>query len=626
MAWMNTLYQTYEANAHMAGKSAEGVPLSLVAHMTANAQIEILINLNGEFCDAYPVEKEKAKTIIPVTETSASRSSGVTPHALCDTLSYVAGDFGEYLSNKKAAEKAFEKFEKYIAALKSWADSPFSHSKVQAVYLYAVKKQMAHDLILSKILETADGMFLDKKINGTIYEKALVRFRVIDCQPDAVWQDESLFHCYTQYYISSQNSEEDICYLTGNPGTLSTNHPKGIVAANYGAKLISSNDKVNFTFRGRFVSSEQACAISYEATQKVHNALTWLAARQGVTIGKQEKRTYICWNPKGKKVVDLEDPVGLEDDGEPRAYTEEEYKTRLIRTLNGHRGELENNDDIVVIGLDAATTGRLSVIYYNELKASDFYDRLTHWGTTCCWYFTRFTPEKKPYTTVLTPLTKQIVLCAFGTEQGNFLEVSDKLMKEQWQRIIHCMLDQKPIPRDIIQALAYRASSPQAFSYGNHERILSTACALTAKYYREKGANIQMSLDYENTDRSYLFGRLLAVLEKTERAAFSPGETREPNAIRLQSAYVNHPMSTWKLLEEKLNPYFQRMNPGSRKYYKDIISEITEKLTGFMCDPEQLNRPLEELYLIGYYLQRAELNSYKNDRNSDREEQENENA
>ncbi|WP_312641191.1 type I-C CRISPR-associated protein Cas8c/Csd1 [Hydrogenoanaerobacterium sp.] len=612
MAWMSKLYQTYEANAQMAGRPVEGVPLSLVAHMTANAQIEISINQEGCFCGAVELKKENGKVIIPVTEASASRSSGDAPHALCDTLSYVAGDFAQYLSDEKAADKAARKFEKHLAALQSWTQSPYTHPKVQAVYAYISKKQMTQDLIAAGILETAEGKLLDKKISGTVYEKALVCFRVIDSQPNAVWQDETLFNSYIQYYAALQDGEKDICYLTGKADAISTNHPKGIVAANYGAKLISANDNANFTFRGRFATADQASAVGYEATQKAHNALSWLAARQGIVAGTQDKRTYICWNPNGKKVVNLDGPLALEDDSEPSSYTEEGYKVRLKKAINGFRGELDSNDDIVVIGLDAATTGRLSIIYYNELKASDFYDRLTDWGLTCSWYFTRFTLDKKPYTTELTPLNKQIVRCAFGTERNNFLETDDKVMKEQYQRILYCMLDKKPLPRDIMHAAVLRASTPLAYSRGNREQILSTTCALIAKYHhdRAKGVSINMTLDYDNNDRSYLFGRLLAVLEKAERSTYTVGETREPNAIRLQSAYVNHPMSTWQILEGNLNPYFQRMKPGSRKYYKDILSEIVVKL-GAQYKPEELNRPLEELYLIGYYLQRAALNHYK---------------
>lgn len=611
MAWMNMLYQTYEANAHMVGQVTQEPSLAPVAHMTANAQIELLVDESGNFCGAHVVEKENAKTIIPVTEKSASRSSGDAPHALCDTLSYVAGDFSHYLSNKKSAKTAEKRFTAYFTELEKWAHSSYTHPKVRAIYTYINKKQMTYDLIHSGIIECSDDeILIDKKLNGTAYEKAIVRFRILDNPPDAVWQDESLFTCYTQYYMSFQKDKNDVCYLTGKKGLLSVNHPKGIIAANYGAKLISANDESNFTFRGRFISANEACTIGYEATQKAHHALIWLAAKQGVSIGNKKKRTYICWNPLGKKVANIQKPFGLEDDSAPKSYTEEEYKKHLYKTFCGFQNELDNNDDIVVIGLDAATTGRLSVTYYNELKSSDFYDRLTNWGETCCWYFTKFTPEKKPYTTVWTPLTKLIILSAFGTQQGKILETSDQILKEQSQRILHCMLDKQPLPIDIVHAATQRASMPLAYSHGNHEKILSTACALIKKYYsdRAKGVKIKMTLDYKNENRSYLFGRLLAVLEKAERSTFSRDETRETNAIRLQSAYINHPMSTWKTLETALNPYFQRMMPGSRKYYKDLISEIIEKVA--VCQQEYLNRPLEDIYLIGYYLQRAELNKY----------------
>ena len=120
-----------------------------------------------------------------------------------------------------------------------------------------------------------------------------------------------------------------------------------------------------------------------------------------------------------------------------------------------------------------------------------------------------------------------------------------------------------------------------------------------------------MKLDLENHDRSYLFGRLLAVLEKVERAAYDRGESREPNAIRLQSAYVNHPLKTWMILEEVLRPYYQKLKPYRRDYYKNLVSEITGAFEEE--DSSVLNQGLKETYLLGYYLQRAELNKKKDD-------------
>ena len=608
MAWLNMLYRTYEANAEMAGVPTDSVPLTLVAHITANAQVEITVDKDGNFVSAAAVTKENGKTVIPVTESSAARANVIAPHSLCDMLAYTAGDFGDYVGERK---KSDEKFDKYISALEKWVNSEYSHPKARAVYLYAAKKCMMSDLINSGLVElNEDGTLSDKKISGAPYEKALVRFRVQGTEPDAVWQDKSLFDSYTAYYVSGMPGDTDICYISGRSSPASRNHPKGILAAYYNAKLISANDSSNFTYRGRFTDSNQAYAISYEATQKAHSALTWLAANQGVYAGK---RTYICWNPNGREVAGIVDPLGLERDEEPKAYTEAEYKKRLIDTLNGYRGKIDDNDDIVVIGLDAATTGRLSVVYYNELKKSDFYDRLERWFNTFEWYYVRFTQDKKALRTVMTPLTMTVVNCAFGTEQGGLLKTDDRIYKEQYQRILHCMLDAQPLPYDIVHALVSRATNPQLYDrWYNYESVLSTACAAIAKHnYDKRSVETAMELDYKNNNRSYLFGRLLAVLEKVEQATYE-GETRETNAIRLMSAYVNHPMSTWKILDTALNPYFQQLSPGQRYYYKNMISDIAASFDS--ADENMLNRPLDEDYLIGYYLQRRELNKKKEDK------------
>ena len=121
-----------------------------------------------------------------------------------------------------------------------------------------------------------------------------------------------------------------------------------------------------------------------------------------------------------------------------------------------------------------------------------------------------------------------------------------------------------------------------------------------------------MKLDLENQDRSYLYGRLLAVCEKVERTTYDRGESRETNAIRLQSAFVNHPMQTWKILEGLLNPYFQKLRPGSREYYRELISSIAASFQDE--DAMALNQELKETYLLGYYLQRAELNKKKEEK------------
>ncbi len=621
MSWMSQLYQTYEESIQR--KNQDKNALTPMAHILANAQIEITLKENGELVSITKVEKEDAVTLIPVTESSAGRSSGVAPHALCDMLPYIAGDFSRYCQKEKDKNLAEKKYEAYITNLKKWCDSEYSHVKVKAIYQYLSQRQLISDLIKSEIvLVDENNHYKNEKISGQLYEKALARFQVIsfDTEKAKVWKDKSLIQAYIDYYQANQEGRSDICYFSGKKKIISENHPKGIVAASYGAKLVSANDSQGYTYRGRFQNAEQASAFSYEASQKIHSALTGLVKQQGVSVGNTDKRTFVCWNPKGKETVrNIGDPLAgcfnMEEE-----MTEVEYRKRLKRVLNGYREEFDESDNILVMGLEAATTGRLSITYYNELMAEDFWDRVHIWGKSCEWNYLRFNEQKKPYYLVYTPAFEQIIECAFGTEQGNFIEANDKVLKEHTQRLLKCMLEGQKMPFDIVNALVNRASTPTAYSGKNREKLLSTACAVIKKYHYDwKGEDYKMKLDLENTDRSYLFGRLLAVLEHAESSTYDKGESRMTNAIRLQNAFVNHPMQTWLIVEDTLNSYYKKLGPERTGYYKGLISGILAKLQE--SDASDLNKRLKETYLLGYYLQRAEFYK-KKEENQEVEENE----
>ncbi len=605
MSWMSQLYQTYEESIQR--KNQEDNNLTPMAHMLANAQIEVVLKENGELDSIYKVDKEDKKnivTLIPVTEASAGRASGVAPHALCDMLPYVAGDFSKYCEKEKDKNVAKKKYEAYITNLKKWCDSEYSHIKIKAIYQYLSQKQLISDLIKAGIVSIDENNYYkNEKISGQPYEKALVRFQVIDFtkEKSKVWEDTSLIQSYIDYYQANQEGRYDICYFSGKEKIISENHPKGIVASSYGAKLVSANDSRGYTYRGRFQNAEQASAFSYEASQKIHSALTGLIKQHGVPVGNTDKRTFVCWNPKGKEVRDpLKGYFDIEE------LTEVEYRKRLKKVLYGHKEEFDETDNILVMGLEAATTGRLSITYYNEFRADDFWNSVHIWGESCEWYYLRFNEQKKPYYTVNTPTFEQIIKCAFGTEKENFIDANDKVLKEHIQRLLKCMLERQKMPFDIVNALANRASMPTAYSRKNREWLLSTACAVIKKYYYDwKGEDYKMQLDLNNTDRSYLFGRLLAVLEYTENSTYDKGESRMTNAIRLQNSFVNHPMQTWLLIEDMLNPYYKKLGPERASYYKKLISDILLKLQE--GDETDLNKRLKETYLLGYYLQRAEF-------------------
>ena len=114
-----------------------------------------------------------------------------------------------------------------------------------------------------------------------------------------------------------------------------------------------------------------------------------------------------------------------------------------------------------------------------------------------------------------------------------------------------------------------------------------------------------MTLDTEDKNRSYLFGRLLAVAELAERETYDKYEGREPNAIRMQAVFSRRPMYAWRIIRESLNPYLTRLPLKCRNDFKNKIDEIME---GFRAeDIAVLNQPLQDVYLLGYSHQRTAI-------------------
>ena len=149
MNWEEELFDLYEKNSKEVGvirykeyrkkDKTERIPYVLLPpfHTTVTAQIEVVIDGDGNFLGASKIENEDKMTIIPVTEKSGSRTAGKDPHPLCDNLKYLAGDYENYVEDEK--DNAVEYYNTYIQALGQWHHSAHTHKKVDAVYHYLRK-------------------------------------------------------------------------------------------------------------------------------------------------------------------------------------------------------------------------------------------------------------------------------------------------------------------------------------------------------------------------------------------------------------------------------------------------------------------------------------------------------
>lgn len=588
MGLFQKAYETYDCFSSIAGiYGTYKEPLAPIGHIITSAQIEIVLDRNGRFIRASAVGKDEPKIIIPVTEESSGRTSGICPHPLCDQIGYISP------ANAK-------KYDAYVEQLTDWFQSKYRHPMLEPILTYVKGKTILSDLSRSGI-ENAG-------------EKDTVRWTVIgldDGESENCWQNKKLFKAFIGYYSAKKDKDDQVlCMITGQTTAQAHQHLKGIISINGNAKLISANDTSNFTYRGRFKTDDQAATVGYEASQKAHNALKWLAADQGVIIGG---RTFLCWNPQGKKLPPRQSL--RKNVVEKRIVEVENYRKELAETLLSYKNNFKPTDDAVIAVFDAATTGRLAVTYYNEMPAHDFLDNLAKWDMSCCF--------RNNWDGVAAPSLERIINCAFGTERSGKIEADEGVVKQNMQRLMICRVENAKIPYDIVHAISERTKRPMAYEAKSRDYLQFTACAVIRKYYLDyKQEEYDMALEKDKNDISYQYGRLLAVLEKAERDTYDSNESRDPNAIRMQSVFCTRPAQTAKTVIEQLKKsYLPRLTPRNRTYYDRLIGEIFEKISSY---PErQWNAPLNETYIIGYYLQKNALYT-KNKEMIETEESENE--
>lgn len=647
MSWMQKLYRTYE-NASGQDFGGNDEPLTPVGHTLQNAHIVIVLNGQGEFQTAR-VMPPKTAIMLPATESSESRAgTKPPPHALADKLQYVAKDYLAYGGSKSAF------FDEYLEQLQKWCESSASHPKVQAVLNYVHKGTVIADLVETGIFQLdADGKVLSKweaesdappifsvlpKIKGEIeFGSALVCWcvEIAGDQHSETWTDQTVQQAWINY-ISDGETAKGFCFIQGKDAVVSTLHPAKLRHTGDKAKLISSNDKSGYTFRGRFEAAEEAASVSAEVSAKAHSALRWLIARQGIRNGDQ---VTVAWAISGKEVpsplqdtfteIDWEnlDTGVVESEAETDMPSEDQggidwsvnigkAAAQIIKNkLHGYKKELKEHEQISLLMLDSATPGRMALTYYQEFLPDDYFNNLDAWINDFSWYQRHSIEkqngkkaQKQTLWAFLPPSPSAIGYTVYGTA------LSDTLKKQLYARLLPVIVGGKnvPIPYDLVQQSFQVACNPHGVEHWEWQRNIGVACALykgwRARHHERR--DYPMSLDLENRSRDYLYGRLLAQAESLEWYALylQNGKKTPPratNAERYFQQFAQRPYSTWLNLEsERLVPYKNYLTGLGKDFYKQAIGEIMELFSSadYTCDDK-----LSGEFLLGYHCQKMEI-------------------
>ena len=597
MSWAQELYNVY---VQQFGKDFnDGSVLLPISHSTANAQIEVTLDQSGNFVTARALTKEEgANTIIPVTEDSGGRTSGVCAMPLADKLCYLCGDYLRYTDENNA-----QHFQAYTEQLGKWHNSPFTHPSVDAVYEYILQGTLMKDLVECHVLTLDNNTGkLEPKVSiaGIVQKDAFVRFRVFGDVPET-WLDKSLFDCFIKWN-NSENNETGLCYATGEITPITYKHPTKIRNTGDKAKLISANDENGFIYRGRFADKTEAIAVGYDFSQKMHNALRWLIQRQGIRF---DTLTLLVWTSSLEELPNVIDSACDEDDPFPDMVTldtEPLYRDFLRKQIFGTKA-FDIKSKVMLMGVDAATTGRLSIAVYEELEYSRLLEQLVRWHSeTSVMRYNRKARKYFPNSFAV----KDIINCAYGLENSKgFMEAKPEIIKDNVLRLLPCITQGRRLPADIVQNLMRKASNPLAYEH-SWRTVLETACGMIRKQNIErKEGNTSMAYDPNNNDRSYLFGCLLAIADAAEYASYSDEDKvkRVTNAKRYWSMFAKRPYATWGIIEGQIREYMKKLGNKSIIYDRMLNDIMCKFQAGEFESPVLLTTS----YLLGYHHYNAEI-------------------
>ena len=577
--------------------------------------IELLLSKESVLLEARLLPE--GETIqFPVTEDSVARSSGVAPHPLVDSASYVIQDEG------KRSVAYMEQMENWLA----YDDNDF----VRIIHDF-LKQPKVLDAVKQKMKDSEEDEEEKQKKNGPAFdfEKVFFTFSVENydgLKNISVSENSDLqarYKAYVEYLNANDPSKEKIiCNLSGKEDYLCIKHQPLMGTARL-VSQITANDE---NYRGRFMTADQSIKIGMETSQKIHLMAKYLLSGKETRRWLGEQANMVSWfsNDLSNAVAfdpskSAEMPAGIfekllaeqKDESDAPAIADEITENIVKSFTNGK--QLFSDDATYYIAIfDKISNGRVAAKYFRSLSGSRLKDNLVAWQKKYHWRgFSKDNWDKE-----FTPSPRRMVLAAYGVERDGMLEIAkNDFLKNQYQNIVTALVEGRAVPRNFGKALAVNIRHRQNYDKTWMEVLF---CALAV--LKDKGGMKNPMLNRENTDRSYLFGRLLASFEYLEKSTFSKGDERSTNAEKMWTSYTNHPATMMLRLRNLMIPYERKLERSDealkRMAYFNAMREIREATNmlheSYNMDSVEVNRPLDYGFIFGYEAQRQAFYSGKN--------------
>jgi CRISPR-associated protein Csd1 len=522
-------------------------------------------------------KRKRAKAfLVPLGE---KKASGIKANLLWDTVNYALGiakvDELKVAEKQRILVKTLEQKKIFVERIqKELADTPKKAALLK--FLTGINKERLEKL---------------PRWNELYQTKPNITFRFVG---------EQALYCQTEEVRSVVNTKEAIedglCLVSGEKAKISVLHTaiKGVWGAqSSGANIVSFNLD-SFSSYGKRGQQGRNAPIGEKAMFAYTTALNTLLgkdSRQRLQVGDA---STVFWSDKKTNFENdflkfFAEPPKDNPDANTQAIKD------LFNSVNtGAYLEDSGKEKFFVLGL-APNASRIAIRFWAVGTVGEFAGKIRQ-------HFEDLTIVKPVSINEPDHYSLWRILVNIAVQNK-----SENIPPNIAGDFMRTVLEGRPYPVTLLQAAIRRIKSD------SERRVTPVRAALIKAYLNRQlrfqkkieAKEVTMSLDREQKSRGYVLGRLFAVLEKIQEEAGLSG-IRE----RYYGAACGAPVTVFPTLLRLKNHHIVKLeNKGRAVNMEKLISEILSLIPGgdSMPYPAHFNLPEQGMFAVGYYHQRQDL-------------------
>lgn len=570
--------------------------------------ISVKLEQDGSLYKAEIMDAENQTIIFPVTSNSVARSgSNPAPHPLVDKFSYYVPEL---------SQSQYDDFHKQLASWITYCEEGEVKDFLMKIQQFILQTDFLSNILYSLYGEhyqrqglkitysDSDGKNKTVDLSAYFLEFSIVQFHGF--KDESVTSYEALHQSFISFITANQDNL-GTCNISGRMEQITNKH-RGLMG---NAKIISVSNKGE-AYKGRFKEREDVFSVGYETSEKIHLMIKYLLENKNSSTWLESSQYLINWfsdDLANESQLDIVKPAfndlfeDDEDEKDSLVFIKPNEENKKIGSSFFKGRKLFGNDATYYVAiLNKTSNGRIALKYFRQVQVSQLLKNLETWQENYSWEAKTKSGNYK----LRTPTFNDIINIAYGVDRERYLELdNDSFKSEQYQQLVTALIDGRTIPNTIVKKLEDNIKQRQKYSK-NWYQVQQVSLAILHKQY---GREFTPMLDHQETDRSYLFGRLLAIYELFEAQRYAldgSSQERITNAERYWNAYTGQPAKMMNHLENKIKPYEQvlKLNrPGIWHKLEKERKEIIQLLTPLYANKE-FTQPLDYKFIFGYYAEK----------------------